>query len=342
MAKNSWQVVTEDGVHTVVVEHGYFSGRINGSRIKIYVDDTLVLKKFKQHTQWSLSSQHHFTLDGHDAVLYIVKSPYGVSYTYDLLLDGRSITTGEAVPEQPRTPMPAWGWLFAAGCIVAFIGGSSLLLQLLDAQPTTTLILYGPAAWAACYCLRICGNASVSVRRRVVKASITVRVVFAASVAATAATILSNQSYWHTYTSPAERYSVSVPCAAKEVTKNQGREMSCHDANMGYLVWDTPMSHSAEDTDPDKVLSSVMDNVRHPSSGATVQVSREKPIVLQTYMGREYTAYYGKGTVECRVFIANGRIYSVFVVAQRKSLSSEKASKFLDSFSLLPSPEKSQ
>jgi hypothetical protein len=103
LAKNTWHAVVEDGVHTIKAEHGYFSGRI-----KVYVDGQLVLKRFKQHTPWNLSSRHHFNLAGHDAVFYI-KSPDGVKYVYDLLLDGRSITTGEAVPEQPQKRLPAWG-----------------------------------------------------------------------------------------------------------------------------------------------------------------------------------------------------------------------------------------
>src|SRR5436305_9630351 len=113
MAKNSWYVVVKDGAHTVVAEHTFFTGRI-----KISVDGQVVLKenlysvRFRERTNAFRGTQHHFNLGGHDAALYI-KSPNGLRYVYDLLLDGCSVTTGVEIATQPQVRVPGWAWLFA-------------------------------------------------------------------------------------------------------------------------------------------------------------------------------------------------------------------------------------
>lgn len=55
---------------------------------------------------------------------------HGFSYSYDLVVDGRSVETGQAVPEsasQEGRSMPAWGWIAVALCVtlpIATLGGA--------------------------------------------------------------------------------------------------------------------------------------------------------------------------------------------------------------------------
>ncbi|MFL5734373.1 MAG: hypothetical protein ACJ78Q_14395 [Chloroflexia bacterium] len=336
MAKKSWQVVIEDQVHTVTAEHGYFSGRI-----KIYVDGHLVLKRFKQHTPWNLGSEHHISLDGHDVAFYI-KSPDGFKYVYDLLIDGRSLSTGEQVPAQPQRRVPGWGWLFVAGCVLAQVVGMLSVLQLLDAHPTTSFIWYGAAIVAAIYCLRVSSDTLLPLVARVVRSSAAVGVTLALSATVTAMVVLGNQAYWHPVSPDAGLYSISMPCKAEDHASDLLTGVVCQDANMQYGAWQSVLAETKRSLAPADLIVDLMEGVKHPYGGVHVEVVGEKPLALQGYVGYEYTALHGKSITQSRFYLVDSHIYQISVTALSKHFNDDRAHKFLDSFHLLATPGKSQ
>ena len=59
-----------------------------------------------------------FPIDGHDCQVYI--RPKGLAYSYDCVVDGRSVATGKEVKPPPSTP--GWAWFFVAACgVIPFV-----------------------------------------------------------------------------------------------------------------------------------------------------------------------------------------------------------------------------
>lgn len=109
MTTRTWKVELEDGAHTVQLEHGYFSGKRT-----ISVDGQPVVQTAKaSHAAFDVGSQQAFTVAGHPCEVRI-ETPNGLTYRYDLIVDGRSVTTGQAVGA--RLPMPTWAWIFIVLC----------------------------------------------------------------------------------------------------------------------------------------------------------------------------------------------------------------------------------
>ena len=96
MAHRRWEFDLDGGRHVVEFEHGYFTGKR-----KITVDGNATTERgrpFMDH-----SGQYPIRLEGHGAAIWI--STNGFTYSYDLVVDGRSITTGRTAPRQPRPPL---------------------------------------------------------------------------------------------------------------------------------------------------------------------------------------------------------------------------------------------
>ena len=145
MAKKSWTFELEDGEHTVTLEHGFFSGK----RV-IHVNGEL-LEESQQ--MLDLGSAHAFELSGHDCVVDIRTNL--LSFGYDLVIDGRSLETGEEGFE-PQPMPPGWAWIFVAACAVipfVAVGGA-----------VPALIGFGGAA----VCIAIARDVSKVIALRVV------------------------------------------------------------------------------------------------------------------------------------------------------------------------------
>lgn len=108
MAKKEWIFELEDGQHTVELEHSYFSGK----RV-IRVDGNLLESSTKvQHALIDTGSEHKFNIGTHPCVVTI--SSNGITFKYDLIIDGRSVTTGQ--PAAASQPLPGWSWAFIIAC----------------------------------------------------------------------------------------------------------------------------------------------------------------------------------------------------------------------------------
>jgi hypothetical protein len=119
MAKKVWTVDLEDGHHTVELEHAYLSGK----RV-ITLDGREVVRA---QSVLDFGSEHPFQIGTHPALARI--STNGLTFSYDLAVDGRSVATGKEVTQQP--PMPKWAWIFIVLCAaipVVAIGGAVPLL----------------------------------------------------------------------------------------------------------------------------------------------------------------------------------------------------------------------
>lgn len=106
--KKNWNVTLEDGNHVVELVLGF------GGKRTICVDGRELNGEVQAKTNWMGEADLAFPLGRHSA-LATVRSGF-ISSKFDLGVDGSSVTTGKPVSAMP--PMPAWGWLFVAACIL--------------------------------------------------------------------------------------------------------------------------------------------------------------------------------------------------------------------------------
>lgn len=152
MASMQWTVQLADGNHTVVLEHGYMSGR----RV-IAVDGVVVLEEKKL---FDTGSTHAIPVGSETGVVRITTN--GLTFKYDLVINGRSQGTGEPVDAEAPTslfaPPPATREkmekeLRTAGIILSVLGALHLLM------PDTFVRLWGLLLLGS-------GLASLFIRRR--------------------------------------------------------------------------------------------------------------------------------------------------------------------------------
>jgi hypothetical protein len=112
VAHRRWEFDLEDRRHVVEFEHGYFTGKR-----KITIDETTTVERgrpFMDH-----SGQYPIRLEGHGAAIWI--STNGFTYSYDLVVDGRSITSGKTAPRQPRPPLGGPKQMQILGAVLAVV-----------------------------------------------------------------------------------------------------------------------------------------------------------------------------------------------------------------------------
>lgn len=118
MAKKTWTFRLDDRLHVVELEHGYFSGK----RI-IHVDGKLLETTTKGVRAFiDFGSEHSFQIGRHPVVVHIRTN--GLTFSYDLSIAGRSVTTGKEVSS---APVPAWIWVFVSACLlipIVSLGGA--------------------------------------------------------------------------------------------------------------------------------------------------------------------------------------------------------------------------
>src|SRR5256886_10551148 len=98
MATRHWEFDLEDGHHVVDLVHGYFLGTRT-----FVVDGKKSVQRATPFTDHS--GEYSFDLTGHDARLRVTTN--GLTYSHDLVIDGRSISTGEP----PAIARPKMGGL---------------------------------------------------------------------------------------------------------------------------------------------------------------------------------------------------------------------------------------
>lgn len=87
----AWQLDTERGSRMIELEHGYWSG----NRV-ISVDGREV---FRARKLFDTGSDHAFTVESHECVVRIRTN--GLTFKYQLFVDGVSIDTGEGLDQVP-------------------------------------------------------------------------------------------------------------------------------------------------------------------------------------------------------------------------------------------------
>lgn len=123
MTEKTWHFELEDGQHVVELDHGYFSGKR-----KIRLDGAVILESAEtQHLVFDTGSVHEFHTGSHPCAVIIRTN--GITFSYDLAVDGRSITTGQPLDALP--PRPAWLWLLVIGSLSLFLCGGVVLIALL-------------------------------------------------------------------------------------------------------------------------------------------------------------------------------------------------------------------
>jgi hypothetical protein len=95
MAKRRWEFALDGQRHVVEFRHGYFLG--NRTFVVDGVRTTQRGRPFMDH-----SGKYAFPLEGHGAAVWI--STNGFTYTYDLVVDGRSMSSGGEATRPPRPP----------------------------------------------------------------------------------------------------------------------------------------------------------------------------------------------------------------------------------------------
>jgi len=119
MAKRTWEFRLEDGAHVVHLKHGFITGRK-----AIRVDGKLL--PLPGSTQFcDMGGDYPFQMAEHLVVVHIRTN--GLTFSYDLTIDGCSIETGKR-PDFSPTPQQrrlfrifASIYAIAAGCLVIWL-----------------------------------------------------------------------------------------------------------------------------------------------------------------------------------------------------------------------------
>jgi hypothetical protein len=120
MAKRRWEFALDGRQHVVEFTHGYFLG--NRTFLVDGVKTTQRGRPFMDH-----SGQYAFPLEGHRAAVWI--STNGFTYSYDLVVDERSISSGGQATRPPRPPVGTprqrqmFGALTLSGALVLALSG---------------------------------------------------------------------------------------------------------------------------------------------------------------------------------------------------------------------------
>jgi hypothetical protein len=119
MAKKIWIVALEDGQHTIELEHDYISGKRD-----IRVDGTPIeLPPGKASYLFDFGSNHFFKIGIHCCIIHIRTN--GITFKFDLSVDGCSISTGKQVDSSISVPSWVWAFIFACGIIpIISLGGA--------------------------------------------------------------------------------------------------------------------------------------------------------------------------------------------------------------------------
>ena len=112
MSRHRWEFDLEDGRHIVEFQQGYFLGNR-----KITVDGAKTTERgrpFMDH-----SGQYPIRLEGHGAAVWVTTN--GFTYAFDLVVDGKSVTSGRTATRVPRPWLGGPRQMQASGVVAAVI-----------------------------------------------------------------------------------------------------------------------------------------------------------------------------------------------------------------------------
>jgi FAIM1 (Fas apoptotic inhibitory molecule) protein/uncharacterized protein DUF3592 len=112
VSRHRWEFDLEDGRHVVEFEQGYFLGNR-----KITIDGAKTTERgrpFMDH-----SGQYPIRLEGHGAAVWVTTN--GFTYSFDLVVDGKSVTSGRTAARVPRPPLGGPRQMQALGVVAALI-----------------------------------------------------------------------------------------------------------------------------------------------------------------------------------------------------------------------------
>ena len=112
MSRHRWEFDLEDGRHIVEFEQGYFRGNR-----KITVDGAKTTERgrpFMDH-----SGQYPVRLEGHGAAVWVTTN--GFTYQFDLVVDGKSVTSGKTATRVPRPPLGGPSQMKTLGVIAVVV-----------------------------------------------------------------------------------------------------------------------------------------------------------------------------------------------------------------------------
>jgi hypothetical protein len=112
VSRHRWEFDLEDGRHIVEFEQGYFLGNR-----KITVDGAKTTERgrpFMDH-----SGQYPVRLEGHGAAVWVTTN--GFTYQFDLVVDGKSVTSGRTATRVPRPPLGGPSQMKALGVIAVVV-----------------------------------------------------------------------------------------------------------------------------------------------------------------------------------------------------------------------------
>jgi hypothetical protein len=117
LASQELSVELDGRTHQIQVDHSFWSGNT-----VLRIDDVVALRDspgfagFADH--WFGPTEHVIRLGGHELRLLITPN---LSYSFDLMVDGRSAVSGERVPPQPQPPRDPVYRLGKLGASIAVI-----------------------------------------------------------------------------------------------------------------------------------------------------------------------------------------------------------------------------
>ena len=117
MANRVWTIDLDGQMHEVALQHSFWSGatvlRIDE---KVALDDRPGSAGFADH--WFGPTEHLMRLGHHELRLLITPNH---SYSFDLIVDGRAVSSGKLTPALPRPPDDAFYRFGKAGASIAVV-----------------------------------------------------------------------------------------------------------------------------------------------------------------------------------------------------------------------------
>jgi hypothetical protein len=146
MAKKSWSFQLDDSTHTVELDHGYYSGKR-----KVTLDGKVIQNTANiLHVFFDIGSQFTFQINNHSGTIVIHTN--GFRFTSDLVIDGKSMETGQEV--KLPAPISGWIWFLIIACAMIPVISLGGIIPI--------LIGFGGVTG----CLKVVQNPRINVRQR--------------------------------------------------------------------------------------------------------------------------------------------------------------------------------
>jgi hypothetical protein len=112
VSRHRWEFDLEDGRHIVEFVQGYFLGNR-----EIMVDGTTTTERGRPFVDHS--GQYPIRLEGHGAAVWVTTN--GFTYSFDLVVDGRSVTSGRTATRETRPKEGSPQYALAGGTVLMLL-----------------------------------------------------------------------------------------------------------------------------------------------------------------------------------------------------------------------------